>query len=57
MTEQVNIVEQLKNLLTYPFIREKVSQGTLTIGGWYYLIETGEVFIYNKENGLFELAN
>jgi carbonic anhydrase len=57
MTEQINIVEQLKNLLTYPFIREKVTQGTLAIGGWYYIIETGEVFIYNKQNGLFELAN
>lgn len=57
MTEQINIVEQLKNLLTYPFIREKVLQGTLTLEGWYYIIETGEVFIYNKENGLFEIAN
>lgn len=57
MTEQINIVEQLKNLLTYPFIREKVTQGTLTIEGWYYIIETGEVYIYNKQNGLFELAN
>lgn len=57
MTEQINIVEQLKHLLTYPFIRNKYQQQELEIHGWYYIIETGEVFIYNKENGRFELAN
>lgn len=57
MTEQINVVEQLKHLLTYPFIREQYVQGTLTIEGWYYIIETGEVYIYNKHNGVFELAN
>lgn len=57
MTEQINVVEQLKHLLTYPFIREKYAQGTLTIEGWYYIIETGEVYIYNKQNGVFELVN
>ncbi|MEA4902474.1 carbonic anhydrase [Desulfitobacterium sp.] len=57
MTEQANTVEQLKNLLTYPFIREKVQQKTLSIAAWYYIIETGEVFIYNTQSALFELAN
>lgn len=57
MTEQANIVEQEKNLLSYPFIYEKYKQKKLSIQGWYYIIETGEVFIYNKQNGLFELAN
>ncbi|ADY57507.1 Carbonate dehydratase [Syntrophobotulus glycolicus DSM 8271] len=57
MTEQINILEQMKNLLTYPFIQEKYTEKTLSIYGWYYMIETGEVYIYNKQNGLFELSN
>ena len=57
MTEQVNILEQIKHLLTYPYIREKYERKELNIQGWYYIIETGEVFIYNKENGEFELVN
>ena len=57
MTEQINIVEQLKHLLTYPFIREKYTQRTLKIEGWYYIIETGKVYIYNKQTSVFELAN
>lgn len=57
MTEQINVVEQLKNLLTYPFIRERCREKSLMLEGWYYLIETGEVYIYNRQNGVFELAN
>ncbi len=55
ITEQINIVEQLKHLMTYPFIKEKYVNGKIKIFGWYYIIETGEVFNYNKDNGYFEL--
>lgn len=57
MMEQANIVEQIKHLLTYPYIAERFENGTLTISGWHYIIETGEVFIYDKVAGEFKLAN
>lgn len=57
LTEQINIVEQIKHLLTYPFIVEKYNNRELDIVGMYYTIETGEVFIYNAQKGLFELVN
>ncbi|MFT3739593.1 MAG: carbonic anhydrase [Breznakibacter sp.] len=55
LTEQTNIVEQMKHLLTYPFIRDKYQKKELSIMGLYYIIETGEIYNYNKENGFFEL--
>jgi len=57
LTEQMNIVEQLKHLLTYPFIAEKHYAGELNIRGWHYIIETGEIFSYSSEKGFFELIN
>lgn len=57
MMEQFNVIEQLKHLLTYPYIKERVQSGNLSLGGWYYIIETGEVFIYDKEQATFLLAN
>ncbi|SCZ82021.1 carbonic anhydrase [Acidaminobacter hydrogenoformans] len=57
MMEQFNVIEQLKNLWSYPYIRERVNAGTLQLSGWYYIIETGEVFIYDREEGAFGLAN
>ena len=57
LTEQMNIVEQIHHLLTYPYIAEKYEKGLLTISGWYYIIETGEIFSYNATKGFFELIN
>ncbi|ADU66977.1 carbonic anhydrase [Desulfurispirillum indicum] len=56
MTEQMNVVQQMKNLLSYPYIKERYQEGKLSILGWYYIIETGEVFSYNKESMEFELV-
>ena len=57
MMEQSNVIEQLRHLWTYPYIKERVLAEKLALSGWYYIIETGEVFIYNREQGEFHLAN
>ncbi len=54
LTEQVNIVAQLRHLVTYPYVRERFEKGTLKLYGWYYLIETGEIYNYNTETNSFE---
>lgn len=53
MTEQLNIVEQMNHLLSYPYIRAKKQSGELMIYGWYYIIETGEIFNYDDAKGMF----
>ncbi len=53
MTEQLNIVEQMNHLLSYPYIREKYNKGELNILGWYYIIGTREVFNYQKNENKF----
>lgn len=55
--EQLNVIKQLDNLMSYPFVREKVESGKLKLIGWYYIIETGEVYNYNVEKNEFELIN
>lgn len=51
--EQLNIVEQMNHLLTYPYIKEKYIAGALNILGWYYIIDTGEIFDYDKKQNKF----
>jgi len=55
--EQLNVVRQLQNLLTYDFVKERVEEGRLNLLGWYYIIESAEVFNYNFETKEFELIN
>jgi carbonic anhydrase len=53
-TEQLNIIQQMNHLLTYPYIKERYDSGDLDILGWYYVIECGTVFNYNIETQEFE---
>ncbi len=55
--EQLNVVRQLQNLLTYDFVKERVEEGKLKLFGWYYIIDSGEVYNYNFETKEFELIN
>jgi len=55
--EQLNVVRQLENLMTYDFVKERVESKKLNLIGWYYIIESGEVFNYNFETKEFELIN
>lgn len=57
LTEQVNVLVQMRNLLTYPYVREKYERDELRILGWHYLIETGEIYNFNDETQLFELIS
>lgn len=57
LTEQVNVLVQMKNLLTYPYVAERYRQGKLNIHGWHYIIETGEIYNFNDATQLFELIS
>jgi carbonic anhydrase len=46
-TEKFNIIEQLKHLLSYPAVRERVRASKLFVMGWYYHIESGELEYFN----------
>ncbi|PAF52838.1 carbonic anhydrase [Helicobacter sp. 13S00477-4] len=57
LTEQINIEQQLENLMTYPFVEERFDRGEINIYGWYYIIETGEIFNYNMITREFKPIN
>lgn len=52
-TEQLNVVEQMNHLLSYPLIQERFKQNLLAIYGWYYVIETGIVYNYDQNQKEF----
>lgn len=53
-TAQLNVVEQMKHLLTFPYIKDRYDRDELNILGWYYVIETGEVYNYSTRTEEFE---
>jgi len=61
LTEKLSVIKQLENILTYPPVKKRFEDGTLTIHGWYYDIETGNIEYYNADKYEFlplkELSN
>ena len=53
LTERLNIIKQLENLLTYPAVRRRVEEEDLTLHGWYYRIDKGEIEYYDFEKNEF----
>jgi carbonic anhydrase len=56
-TEQRAIVLQLERLMDYPMVRERVEAGSLTLHGWHYVIEDGEVHVFDVRRGGFVPAS
>ena len=52
--EQEAILVSLDNLLTFPWILERVAQRKLTLHGWYFDLERGELLRFNPDKHCFE---
>lgn len=45
--EQYALVHSLNNIATFPWIVERIAQGTLQIHAWYFDLKTGMIHRYN----------
>lgn len=52
-TEQRSVVLQLERLMDYPMVRSRVERRTLSLHGWHYVIEDGEVHVFDVLKGQF----
>jgi carbonic anhydrase len=48
-----NVLNQLENLRTHPAVRSRIGRNELSLYGWVYKMETGEVFQYDGALGQF----
>jgi carbonic anhydrase len=56
-TEQRAVVLQLERLMDYPMVREQVEAANITLHGWHYVIEEGEVHVFDVKSGQFVPAS
>ena len=55
--EQQAVMVSLENLITFPWIAERVDAGQLVLHGWYFDIEAGELLIYDSTSNAFRLVD
>jgi carbonic anhydrase len=56
-TEQRSVVLQLERLMDYPMVRRAVEAGDLTLHGWHYVIEDGEIHVFDAQHASFVPAS
>ncbi|MHC1753628.1 carbonic anhydrase [Humidesulfovibrio sp.] len=52
--EQAAVLVSLENLLTFPWLWERVMQQRVYLHGWYFDMQKGELLSYLPETGTFE---
>jgi carbonic anhydrase len=52
-TIEENVLVQLEHLRTHPSVAAALGRNALTLHGWVYKFETGEVFAYDPAEGQF----
>lgn len=55
--EQAAILLSLENLHSFPWIEQRIAEGTLSLHGWYFDMEAGELLGYQPHSGLFRKLN
>jgi len=51
--EMASILHSLDNLLTYPWLKQRVEAGQLALHGWYFDLETGALLAYSPRRQEF----
>lgn len=54
---QMNVLEQMENITTYPDVQTRLAEGSLKIHGWWFDIAHADVYAYDKEANKFLLID
>ena len=54
---QINVLQQIEHIASYPFVRERLEKKTLRIHGWWFDIAKAHVYCYEESQNRFVLIN
>ena len=54
--EQSAVLVSLENLMTFPFVSQRVADGALRLHGWYFDIRSGQLHIYDSNQQKYQPA-
>lgn len=54
---QVNVLQQMEHIISYPFVRERVDKKQLRVHGWWFDIAHADVYCYEQSLNQFVLID
>lgn len=52
--EHESIIVSMRNLLSYPYILQRMEQDKLNVYGWHFDLEEGKIVAFDPDTGFFE---
>ncbi len=52
--EQESVIVSLRNLIGYPYIAKRMKENKLSVFGWHFNVETGDIMSFNPDTGFFD---
>jgi carbonic anhydrase len=52
--EQAAVVNSVSNLMTFPWIAERVAAGTLVLHAWWFNLTQGQLYAFNPKSAVFD---
>ena len=54
LVERRSVLNSIENLRSYPWVRERIAAGTLTLHGWWFDLHDGRLWTAHSQTGTFE---
>lgn len=54
---QVNVLQQMEHVASYPFVRDRLEKNQLRVHGWWFDIARADVYCYEKDLNQFVLID
>jgi carbonic anhydrase len=54
---QINVLQQMEHIKSYPFIQERLKENTLRVHGWWFDIAQADVYSYDPDLNQFVLID
>jgi carbonic anhydrase len=52
--EQASVVNSVANLMTFPWLAERVAAGKLVLHAWWFNLTEGQLYAYNPDTAVFD---
>src|SRR5258708_23526957 len=52
--EQAAVINSVSNLMTFPWIAERIAAGTLVLHAWWFNLTKGQLYAFNPASAVFE---
>ena len=57
LLSQLNVLQQIEHLRSYPVVRDRIAEGRLKLHGWWFELSTAGVYAFDESAGTYVLID